>query len=98
MLTLPYLRDVCERAVSTAAQALLSAWAVGAFNVLDVDWRAALGVASGAAVLSILKSLVAANVGDLGSASLVSTPGRHAQEPLIVDPVAGGRHEMGDRE
>ncbi len=80
MFTLPYLRDVLERAISTAAQSLLAVWSVGVFDVVDLDWRAAAGVASGAALLSILKSLVAANVGDPGTASLVRVAGRHAKK------------------
>lgn len=62
-----------ERAVKTAAQSLLSLWLVGdvAFNLLSIDWGASLGVAAGAAVLSLLSSIVSKPFGPEGSPSLV---------------------------
>jgi hypothetical protein len=64
--------QVGERAVGAAAAALLSLWAVGdGFNLLHVNWNAALGVAGGAALASVLKSLLAANVGPADTPSLV---------------------------
>lgn len=73
MFTIAFAKDAGERAVKTAAQALLSLWLVGdvAFNVLTVDWPTALGVAAGAAVVSVLMSIVSSAVGDTGTASLV---------------------------
>lgn len=79
MFTAPFWRDAIERSISTAAQALLSVWGAGTlFNLLTVDWAAAAGIASGAAALSILKALIAAQVGDRQSASLLPATGRHA--------------------
>lgn len=77
--SITWLRDATERAISTAAQTLLAVWGVGAFDLLAVDWRAAGGVALGAAALSLLKSLVAANVGDKGTAALLPSTGRHSK-------------------
>lgn len=74
MWTAAFWKDAAERAVKTAAQALLSLWLVGdvLFNIFTVDWGSALGVAAGAAVLSLLSSIVSAPVGQPGSASVLS--------------------------
>lgn len=81
MFTVPFWKDAGERALKTAAQALLSLWLVGdvALNLLAVEWGSALGVAAGAAVVSLLTSVVSAPVGDAGTASLVSS----AREPHL---------------
>jgi hypothetical protein len=42
--------------------------------VLNVSWSNALGVAAGAAILSLLTSLASVNIGPAGSPSLV---GKH---------------------
>lgn len=65
------IRDLVERAVSTAAQAALAVATAGAFDLVDVKSWVAVGVAAGtAAVLSVLKSLVGFQVGDPDSASV----------------------------
>lgn len=81
MLAAGFWRDSAERAVKTAAQALLSLWLVGdvAFDLLTVDWGSALGVAAGAAVISLLTSIASGPVGDRGTASLVTRPGSGEQ-------------------
>lgn len=73
MWTAAFWKDAAERAVKTAAQALLSLWLVGdvIFDLFSVDWGAAAGVALGAAVISVLTSVVSAPAGDKGTASLV---------------------------
>lgn len=74
MWTMAFWKDASERALKTAAQALLSLWVVGgAFNILTVSWGPALGVSLGAAVVSLLTSVVSSGVGDKGTASLIST-------------------------
>ena len=73
-----FWKDAAERAVSTAAQAANGVLTAGAVGLVHVDWAATGSIAGLAAVVSILKSLVAGTSGD-GSASLVDTdPGRHA--------------------
>ncbi len=47
-----------ERAVSTFAQALLGALVVGA-SIVDIDWKAALGIAATATLASVLKAFAA---------------------------------------
>jgi hypothetical protein len=73
MWTAVFWKDAAERALKTAAQALLSLWLVGdvMFSLFAVDWASALSVAAGAAVVSLLTSVVSAPVADRGSASLV---------------------------
>jgi hypothetical protein len=57
MLTSTFWLAVLERALKSTAQALISTWAVSSFDVLHVNWKAALGLALGAGVMSVLTSL-----------------------------------------
>lgn len=78
MWTVKFWKAAAERSVKSTAQALILLWAAdGGFNVLDVDYGLAFGLAGGAAVLSLLTSVVSSAVGDSTSPSLVnesSTP------------------------
>lgn len=65
-----YLRDLVERALSSAAGAALAVLGAGVVDVLTVDWANVGAIALGAAVVSVLKGLVARNVGDHESAAL----------------------------
>lgn len=82
MFRLTFWRDAAERAVSTAAQAAIALLGADGFDVMDVDVYDVLGVSVGALLLSVLKSLVASQVHDRNSASLVDldTPGKHAAD------------------
>lgn len=71
MFTGKFWKAAAERAGKSAAQALLGMWALDGFNVLSVDLKLAGGVAAGAAVLSLLTSVVSAGVGEPDSPSLV---------------------------
>lgn len=65
-----------ERAAKSAAQGLLGMWTLDKFDVLHADWKLAGGVIAGAAVLSLLTSLVSSPFGATpGSPSLVPDPG-----------------------
>jgi hypothetical protein len=66
-----YVKDVAERALKTAAQALLASFGGAAVSLYDINPGTALGVAGGAALLSVLTSLASRQVGDKDSASLV---------------------------
>ena len=67
-----FWKQLAERAVKSAAQALLLLWAADAgFNILSVNLTEALGLAGGAAVLSGLTSIVTAGVGQPNSPSAV---------------------------
>lgn len=73
MFTTSFWKQAAERAVKSAAQSLLGLWALDGFNVLNADFAMAGGVAAGAAVLSLLSSIVTAGVGEKDSPSAVST-------------------------
>lgn len=70
MWTAEFWMATGERALRTVAQVLLTLW-VGddALNVFDIDWPQSLGVALGAALVSVAMSLVPA--GPKGSPSWV---------------------------
>jgi hypothetical protein len=68
MFTITFWKDAAERAIRTAAQALLALWATDISGVLAVDWLQAGSVAALAALTSILMSIVATGVGDKDSA------------------------------
>jgi hypothetical protein len=57
---------VLERALKTFAQALVAVFAAGSVTVLDLDWTQALAVSGTAALLSVLTSIVSANIGNYG--------------------------------
>lgn len=64
MFNVKFWKDAGERAIRTAAQALLALWATDVSGVLAVDWVQAFSVAGLAAITSVLMSIVATNVGD----------------------------------
>jgi hypothetical protein len=71
MFTKLFAKTAAERAIRTAAQALLALWATDISGVLEVDWVQAASVAALAALTSILMSIVATGVADKGTASFV---------------------------
>lgn len=78
MLTAGFWGAATERAVKTVAQTLLSLFLIGdlAFNVFTFDWGPSLGIAGGAAVISLLTSVISAPISPAGSPSLVDEPTR----------------------
>jgi hypothetical protein len=79
MWTRSFWLATAERALKSLAQCLVGLW-IGdsAFDLIQIDWRHALGLAAGAAALSVLTSIVSAPIGVGGSPSLVDeTPARH---------------------
>jgi hypothetical protein len=68
MFTITFWKDAAERAIRTAAQALLALWATDVTGVLAVDWLQAGSVAALAALTSVLMSIIATGVGDKDSA------------------------------
>jgi hypothetical protein len=72
MWTTAFWTGVFDRAVKSFAQALLLLWGADAgFNVLHVNALAAIGVAAGAAVLSVLTSIVSNPIGTAGTTSML---------------------------
>jgi hypothetical protein len=71
MFTKKFWRDAAERAISTAAEAVIGVIIADQVNVLTLDWQNLGGFAAGGALLSLLKALAAAKtVGSRDSASL----------------------------
>lgn len=61
-----------DRAIKSFAQALLLLWGADeGFNLIDIQLVPSLGVAAGAAVLSLLTSIVSAPVGEPGTTSML---------------------------
>lgn len=72
MLTAAFWTGAADRAVKSFAQALLLLWGSSEiFNVLEIQVGPAFGVAGGAAVLSLLTSIVSAPAGDKGTTSML---------------------------
>jgi len=72
-----FWRDAAERAIATAAQSAVALLSVDGLGLVEVDWTTTASVSGLAALVSVLKSVVASRSGD-GSASLVSaSPARH---------------------
>ncbi len=73
MFNIQWLRDAIERALKSAAQAIvLALGASQGFNLFVADWQNVAGIAAGAAVLSVLTSVISAPLGAKGSASVLS--------------------------
>ena len=69
MLTGRFWGAAFERCLKTFAQALVAALGAGAVDVLSVPWGAALSVAAGAAVVSLLTSIASAGAANPGPAA-----------------------------
>jgi hypothetical protein len=70
MFTIKFWKDAGERAIRTAAQALIALWATDVSGVLAVDWVQAGSVSALAALMSVLMSVAATGVGDPESAGI----------------------------
>lgn len=69
-----------ERALSTAAQSALLVLGAEQINVVSVSWPEVAGFAAGGAVLTVLKALVASQVGEHGPSLANEIPvGRHVR-------------------
>ena len=66
MFNANFIKDVLERAIWTAAQAFLAVFTVG-----DMASAKAAGIAAVAAGISALKSVLATQVGDSGTAAML---------------------------
>lgn len=73
--------DATERAVKTAAQAMLLVFGADAFDLLAADWDTALSFGGGGLVVSYLTSLLSLRLGQSGTASMtdavVPAPAEH---------------------
>lgn len=68
-----FWKDLADRVVSTFAFALLTILGAEQLNIFHVDWKAALGVAGGQALLSLLKAfgVLSLPIGTPGTATPV---------------------------
>ena len=71
MFTLYFWQSAIERAVKTAAQAVVAAVGLVQFDILTADWGALAALSGSAAVLSVLSSLASTRVGEKDSPSLL---------------------------
>ena len=81
-----FTKDLLERAVRTFIQAALAVLASDLLGLTNVDTAKTLGVAAISAGLSAVMSLLAANVGPKGSASVVVPDTAVPVSPVGIDP------------
>jgi hypothetical protein len=72
VFTRNFWRQAAERAVKSSAQAVVGLGLLDGANVLHLDWQLAGGTALGAAVLSVLTSLITSGVGERNDPSAVA--------------------------
>lgn len=77
MFTRRFWIESLERAAKSAAQAVIGLYPLDKLDVLQADWRLALGVAGGGALLSLLMSVVSAPIGEPNDPSMVPRAGAH---------------------
>lgn len=87
MWTWVFWRDTGERVISTAAASLLAFFGVQELDLFNVNWSGALSVAGATALVTLLKSLVAANVGERGTAALLPSSGGRHEKPYFSGEV-----------
>jgi hypothetical protein len=73
MFSAIFWKQAMERAIKSAAQGLIGLWIGDGLNAWTIDIKLASGVAAGAALLSVLTSIVSLPVGQQTSPSLVGT-------------------------
>jgi len=92
MFTLAFWKAAAERAVKTFAQSFAASLAV-ATSLTDAPWMPALSAAGLATVLSLVTSLISANVGDKGPSlageTLTETVAAEADPSSPTGAVAG---------
>ena len=68
-----YVTDLLERVLASFAGGFLTVTGLDVVDVLNLDWKAALGVGAGTALVALLKGFVAKALGNKESASLSPT-------------------------
>jgi Putative lactococcus lactis phage r1t holin len=72
MFTKTFWKQAAERAVKSAAQAVIGLGILDGANVLHFDWQLAGGTALGAVGLSLLSSIVTSGIGEKSDPSAVT--------------------------
>ena len=72
LFTRAFATAALERALKTAAQSAILVFGADQFNALQADWETAGGFALGGFVLSLLTSVVSANLGNVDGPSLAN--------------------------
>lgn len=88
-----FWKAVADRAFFSFVNTLLSLGIFDGLDVLHLDWKTVLSVTSGAALISVLKSIIVAQATDgnpsIVSAEVIATPGATAdpagEQPVKVD-------------
>lgn len=65
-----WLKDTLERVSATAAEVALATMFADGVNIIDIDWKAGLGLVAASSVAAFLKAVVARAKGDPNNASL----------------------------
>lgn len=84
MFTIAFWVATGERAIKTAAQAVLTGLALsdsGPVDAFALDWKLAAGFAAGGAVFSVLTSVASTSIGSHTSPSLVASAEVDAAAP-----------------
>jgi hypothetical protein len=68
LLTTEFWGDAIERMVRAGASSALATIGTGTIGILDIAWPAVGSIAAGAAVVSLLMSIVAGSTGDPATA------------------------------
>lgn len=79
-----FWEDTAERAIKTAAQAILAVFVAGV-TIMSVDWVDTLAIGATAALVSVLTSIASAGVRNPQSASLVAPRAGYVGEHRAPD-------------
>lgn len=67
-----WLKDTLERVSATAAESAVALMFADGVNIVDIDWKAGLGVVAATSVASFLKAWIARVKGNPNNASLAA--------------------------
>lgn len=74
MFTWQFVKDLGERVLVAAVSALLAGVGGDLANVWVMDWGHVVGLAAGAALVTLLEGIAATRTGDPQSASVLKPP------------------------
>lgn len=74
--------DAAERVVGAASSSALALLTADGLGLLAVEWGTVASVAGLAAVVSLLKSIVAGTTGDPGTAGFTTSAGASGPRPI----------------